>query len=519
MKKLPIDVSTFATIVNEDYIYVDKTECIYNLITNGRYYFLSRPRRFGKTLLVSTLKELFLGNTNLFSTFWIGASNYSWPKHPVIHLDFSTIPHLDEVELRASTNNVLNDIAHEYKLSITRDTPEETLRTLVRTLAEKNKVVILIDEYDKPILDHLHNIECAQAQRTVLRSFYDTIKGLDHYLRAVFITGVSKFAKTSLFSGINNLNDISEDQIAAQLLGYTQEEINTYFLEYIQDVAEQYDKAPQEINEEMKAWYNGYRFSEKDIRVYNPFSVLYYLKKKKRANYWFESGTPSFLVKLLEKDPTILHNIEHKVFSSSTLGGTFEVEKIPLITLLYQTGYLTIKDYDQEHNMYTLGYANEEVRLSISIILVSILTRSESSTIENSIFRLKSALTHNNIDAFCTELKILLAHIPYTLHISRESYYYSLLQLMLSLLDMNAQSEILTDKGRIDLTLETKTHLYIFELKFNTKAIAALQQIETKKYYQRYLTQKKGIILIGLSFNYNQDKLTLDCQTKHLNPL
>lgn len=271
-KYLPTDVSTFSTMIAGNYVYVDKTQWIYNLFTSGsRYYFLSRPRRFGKSLLVSTLKELFTGNKELFKNLWIYTSDYTWQYHPVIYIDFASIAHSNPQELLLNLSWTLDTIAKVYTINIQNaPSTQAKLYLLVKLLAEKygpNSVVILIDEYDKPLLDHLHNLETAEKQREVLRSFYDTLKGLDTYLRAIFITGVTKFSKTSIFSGINNLNDISLDQEAAQLLGYTQEEIKTYFSEYIEDIAKEEKKPIDNVIELMRQWYNGYRFSDQPLNV------------------------------------------------------------------------------------------------------------------------------------------------------------------------------------------------------------------------------------------------------------
>jgi hypothetical protein len=302
-KPLPIDVATFEVMISDGYLYIDKTKYIYDLYKGkGRYYFLSRPRRFGKSLLISTLKELFSGNKKLFDGLWISTSDWEWKQHPIIHLDFSKLAHETSVELKADLTRALERIGDAHNIDLSKaKTPSSKLQDLVEALAKKNKVAILIDEYDKPIIDHIANIPLAEKNRAILKSFYDVIKGLDEHLRAIFVTGVSKFSKTSIFSGINNLNDISQDPIAASLLGYTQDELEHYLTPYISAIAIGQKRTQQEILDEMKEWYNGYRFSEDLVRVYNPFSVLYYLAKKKRANYWFASGTPTFLMKLLKK--------------------------------------------------------------------------------------------------------------------------------------------------------------------------------------------------------------------------
>jgi Predicted AAA-ATPase/PD-(D/E)XK nuclease superfamily len=517
MKYLPTDVSTFSTMITGNYLYIDKTRYIYDLFKRGtRYYFLSRPRRFGKTLLISTLKELFLGNKSLFQELWISISDYDWQEYPIIDLDFSRIAHSTPEELKVSLTWGLMEIAKQYGIDISQaPTLTDKVIDLIQKLSQHNKVVILIDEYDKPILDHLHDIEMARTQREVLRSFYDVLKGLDQYLRVIFITGVTKFSKTSLFSGINNLNDISLKPGGAALLGYTSDEITTYLKDYIANFTFQKGISPEAIVQELRGWYNGYRFSEEEITVYNPFSVLYALNDQKFKNYWFESGTPSFLINLIKKQFISLEDIQETEVAESSLG-TFEIDNIPLITLLFQTGYLTITHYNKQNSKYTLGYPNFEVEESFKKYLVATLAQTTSIVVDKAASRLIEALNNNDIANFCTILQTLFAHIPYTLHIERESYYHSLFQLIMNLLSLEAQSEILTNRGRIDMTVTTKTHVYIFELKLNGTASEALQQIKEKRYYERYISQSRHIVLVGLTFNVTKEKLSLECSQEGL---
>ncbi len=321
---------------------------------------------------------MFLGNRALFRNLWIDTTDYTWKYHPVIHLDFATIAHATPEQLSINLAWTLDTIAMEYQID-TKQAPsaEAKLVMLITHLSKQygpNSVVILIDEYDKPLIDHLHALDIAHQQRDILRNFYDVLKGMDAYLRAIFITGVSKFDKTSIFSGINNLNDISLDKEAAQLLGYTHDEITTYFSDYIEIIAQEEAMPASHIIDEMRKWYNGYRFSEEDVKVYNPFSILYYLKKKKFINYWFESGTPFFLIKLLKKEFMFLENIQEDTLSRASLG-TFDIDHIPLVTLLFQTGYLTITDYDKTSDKFRLGYPNIEVEESFNKYLLAALTR------------------------------------------------------------------------------------------------------------------------------------------------
>jgi hypothetical protein len=320
-------------------------------------------------------------------------------------------------------------------------------------------VVILIDEYDKPILDHLDNTKRALAQRKVLKSFYDALKSLDASMRAVFITGVSKFSKTSIFSGLNNLEDISDDPEVATLLGYTESEIKDYFPEYKQQIARANNLSDNQLMLRIKDWYNGYQFSKEPVKVYNPFSLVRLFDKKEFKNYWFESGTPTFLVELLKKNPDELQHIEQKAFTTRALG-TFDIEDIHLATLLYQTGYLTIADYDEQYKMYKLTFPNQEVRESLSILEMGVLTYKKTEIVEADVYSIKQALDHKDLETFFIALRSLFAGIPHHIHLNNEAYYHSLFHVLVNALGVNTQSEIATSIGRIDLTLITQKYIY-----------------------------------------------------------
>jgi hypothetical protein len=502
IKYLPTDVSSFERLISDNYVYIDKTEHIYNLFSRGaRYYFLSRPRRFGKTLLISTLKELFLGNREVFKGLWIDSSDWQWEKHPVIHLDFSTIAHSTAQELQLGLLDELDSIAERHQINISEiRTASAKFKELVVQLAKKQKVVILIDEYDKPILDHLKDIEQAEAQRDTLKYFYDVLKGLDPYLRAIFITGVTKFAKTSLFSGLNNLNDLTIKPEAATLLGYTQKEIAEYFADCIVTLAHQRQTTSEIILHDMKTWYNGYQFSEEPIKVYNPFSVLYCLKDKVFANYWYESGTPTFLIPLIRSQYESLEGLDARTIRADTLG-KFNLDHIPLVPLLFQAGYLTIAAYDPEFKTFTLDYPNFEVEDSFKRFLVGSLAHASAEHMDTALPGIIKALKKQDLAEFCKVLQALFAHIPYTLRIDREAYYHSLFQFLMSLLALEAHSEVITNQGRIDTVIAIAGLLYIFELKINKPTSEAFEQIEERKYYERYSLHHKNIILIGLVFN------------------
>jgi len=500
MKKLPIGIQTFSKLIEQNLVYVDKTKDIYDLITEQSYYFLSRPRRFGKSLLISTLKEIFSGNKKLFEHLWIGSSDYDWQEYPVIHLDFSLIGHRTPEHLDITLANTLTKVAKQYNIaSALGSTPSEQFQSLIEQLSKINKVVLLIDEYDKPILDHIKDIQLAEQVRDRLKEFYDALKGMDEHIHKIFVTGVTKFAKTSIFSGINNLDDLTILPQAADLLGYTLEEIKIYFAEHLKHVAQQNNTSVDHELKSMQKWYNGYRFSDAEIKVYNPFSVLHYLSKAKLRNYWFESGTPTFLIHYINTQYEELPRVSSQELTPDDLG-TFALDDIPLVPLLFQAGYLTIVDYNGVDDSFRLGFPNYELELSFKKFLVATLSHTRSVKINTLSKQLLASLEHKDIEKFCTVLKTLFAHIPSILHIQQESYYHSLFQFLLSLLSLESQSEVLTNKGRVDSVIITEQFVYIFELKLNVDSKKAVEQILDKKYYERFMGLGKHIILVGLSF-------------------
>ena len=507
-------------MIKQGYLYIDKTEHIARLFKGGsRHFFLSRPRRFGKSLLISTLKSLFKGEKELFKDLWIGKhGNFDWKEHPIISFDFSLREYATPDELRQGFIWMLDEHAKEYNVDISRAySPKTKLELLVKELAKKNSVVFLIDEYDKPILDHLHNPEKANAHREVLKSFYDGFKGLDEYLRCIFITGVSKFSKTSIFSGLNNLDEISYDPIAADLVGYTEQEVIKYYAPYLEECANNHSKTCDEILEKVRHWYNGYQFSEKPIKIYNPYSITRFFQKQSFKNYWFASGTPTFLIEQIKEHPYNLQDIETKVFSINTLG-TFLIDNVPMETLFFQAGYLTIKEYNSKFDVYHLGFPNEEVRQSLAVLQFGVLTETEESKVPNLLFQLQTSLEEKDLATFMQIIRTLFAKIPYNLHIEKEAYYHSLLQLLCTILGANNHAEFKTSKGRIDLVIETDNYLYILEFKLNESTKKAVKQILDKKYYEPFLTLNKKIIPVGISFFYKDKELNVDWIESSITP-
>ncbi len=511
LKKLPIGISDLRSIKAKDYLYVDKTKAVHRLITSGECYFLSRPRRFGKSLLIDTLKELFLGNKELFNDLWIGQENrHDWQPHPVIHIDFSTMDSTSSERLESGLCRALDKIAEENGIDLSVATfPATKIMALVPALAQKGSVIILIDEYDAPILNNIIKPELASANREILRTFYTCIKGLGPYLHFTFIAGVSKFAKTSIFSGMNNLNDISLEPIAATLCGYTQQELEEYFSPYIELFRQNADISMAQALEGVRHWYNGYRFSVEPIKVYNPFSILHFAEKKRFSNYWFATGSPRFLIDLVKNNIDEFNAIDHVMVRESSFS-TFDIETLPLTTVLYQTGYLTIEEYRDADQTYRLTFPNEEVRKSLTECLVEDFLRAMHQPLSSALVTLRKALNHQDVNTFCQALQSLFSGIAYQLHIRRELYYHSLFQMAGTLLGATIQSEVVTSTGRIDVLWQTKETIYIFELKLDESAKVAMAQIKEKRYAEPYLYAGKAIYLIGLSFDFDEKLLTYE---------
>jgi hypothetical protein len=509
MKKLPIGVQSFSKLMQEKYIYVDKTQLIHQIISRGAYYFLARPRRFGKSLLVSTLEQIFAGNRELFEELAINSLPYGWKKYPVIKISFSDIPYSTAKELERGLKLYLLNIARHYKIEVSeRISPGEMLRDIVIKLAKKSKVVILVDEYDYPILQHIHKPSVAEKMRDALKAFYSVIKGLDEHIQFAFFTGVSKFSQTSIFSGLNNLNDISLDEEYNTLLGYTHDEITTSFEDYLENAA-QYNKCSvKTLLTSITQWYDGYKFTDDPaaIKLYNPFSVLLFLSKKKFANYWFATGTPTFLINLIKTVDYPVQDFERIEIAEDDLGA-FDVDSLPLETILFQTGYLTISERDFESGNYILTYPNRETTTSLISHIFAAMTHKTKAYLSSTIVALNKSLDGLDFGRLHEVLTRFYAAVPYTIKIDQEKYYQTVFYLVLKMIDADIIVEEATNIGRIDAVIQTKKHIFVIEMKINDLASNALKQIKQKKYYQKYQQQKKEIILVGISFDTKQGNI------------
>jgi hypothetical protein len=504
MKNLPLSVQTFSKFGKGNYLYVDKTKSIYELISGGgEYFFLSRPRRFGKSLLISTLAEIFSGNKELFQGLWI-YDKIEWTQFPVVHIDFSKIDYETPEKLKESIKQFLDKVAKNYGLKLDKERSyKESFVDLIERLSVKGMVVVLIDEYDKPIIEYIEadEIETAKKIRKILKNFYGVIKGSDAFLRFVFITGVSKFSKVSVFSDLNNLIDITLSENFSTLLGYTETELQHYFSPYIEQMAEKRGMSKSYLTETIREWYNGYSWDGKNF-VYNPFSILNLFHTNSFGNFWFSTGTPTFLIQLIKSQQIELMEFENLAVTTFTFD-SYDIENMDIAALLFQTGYLTVKKItiEDEEKTYELSYPNHEVRNSFLTYLLGEYTQKKSGVNTRLLKRIGKAVEADDMDRFVRELKSLFASIPYHIFIGdREAYYHSIIYLLLSLNGAAVKAEDPTNIGRIDAVLETGNIIYIMEFKIGSEQ-EALEQIKEMKYYEKYLNKGKEIVLMGIGFD------------------
>ncbi|MFP4259192.1 MAG: AAA family ATPase [Desulfovermiculus sp.] len=498
-KKLPIGIQTFEKLIKGNYYYVDKTPFARDLAQSGEYYFLSRPRRFGKSLFLSTIKAAYQGKKELFQGLYL-EENWGWDTiHPVVHISFGSGVVRNVQELQTTFDEILYDHSRQYDIVYAKQSLKGRFAELVHSLYEQygQRVVILVDEYDKPILDNIEDTNTAVAVREELKNYYSVIKDSDPYIEFVFITGVSKFSKVSLFSGLNNLKDITIDKRYSALCGYTQQELEAVFADRLQGVS----------LEDVNLWYNGYNWLGQE--VYNPFDILLYLDSKEFSNYWFETGTPSFLIKLLTSGQYSIPQIEN-LTAGEEIVGSFDVEYITAETLLFQTGYLTFADFEQigSFRRYTLTYPNMEVKSSLTNSILSTLAQDRLAKTKNQ-SNLIDALLANDLDAMKDIFQAFFASIPHDWYrrnqlAGYEGYYASIVYCYFAALGLDVHPEEPTSTGRIDLVIRFEGRVYIIEFKVVelTDAGKALEQIKAKGYADKFAGQE--IYLIGVEFSSEQ---------------
>ncbi|MCB9093250.1 MAG: AAA family ATPase [Halobacteriovoraceae bacterium] len=509
MKKLPIGIQSIKKILSDnEYVYIDKTGFIKKLIDEGAsHYFLSRPRRFGKSLFLNTLEEVFNGNKELFRECEIYKSDYEWKEHPVIYLDFAQIDNETPEQFERDLKEKLQEISEDHKISIKGPSIKSYLRKMIAGLAKNNPVVVLVDEYDQPIINNLSNLKVAEKNRDILKKFFESLKSLDRYLKFTFTTGVSKFSQVSLFSGYNNLKDITMNPKYAGMMGYTEEELKHGFKDYIHSIAKKRSSqgilvSECDVLDEVRTWYNGYRFSKGKTCVYNPFSTLNFMGEKEAQSYWYSTGTPSFLINEIKKHPQSVIPLSGTSALKSALSDISKVDHIKLSALMFQTGYLTIRGYNAEENSYQLDFPNREVKEAFFNSLIQEFTEIDPLDVSRAAKEVKSDLENLDLDCFISKMNVHFAKMPY--HIfskAKEGFYQAVFFTFLEKSGIKTSSEISTNIGRIDLMTETDQLICIFELKLDQTADIALTQAETKKYRERFAQSEKQTLVVGVNFS------------------
>ncbi len=511
MKKLPLGIQTFSEIITGKYLYVDKTREIFSLINSGKYFFLSRPRRFGKSLLVSTLKEIFLGKRDLFSGLFI-YDKLDWLEYPVIHIDFSVIAHGDSRILQIALAEFFEETALTHGVSITKTALSDQFNNLIKALHKKyqQKVVVLVDEYDKPILDVIGETEKAKRNRNILRDIFSILKGSDQHLQFVFITGVSKFSKVSIFSGLNNLKDITLSPDYSNILGLTDDDLKRSFKDRLPGLAQIEELSGNQLLEKIKYWYNGYSWDGVN-RVYNPTSILNLFFDNRFSNYWFATGTPTFLVKLIKEKKMDIASIENKLVGEYTFEN-FDVDNIEIYSLLFQSGYLTVSGITKKRGViqYLLKTPNFEVKESLLNYLLASFSGMETAEIQPIYLEMLDHLEDKTIDRFLSILTSLFAGIPYNLHIKDEKYYHSLCYMILTLMGAKVDLEVLSDKGRVDAVLTFDEMIYVIEFKMGS-AREAMKQIRERRYHEKFINLGKEVFLLGVG-GFREKKLEYELE-------
>ena len=516
-QKLPIGIQSFEKVIKEKYIYVDKTRYIVQLL-KGQVYFLSRPRRFGKSLFLSTLAAYFRGQKELFKGLYLERAEEelaqqegreTWQEYPVLYIDLNARNYKNEKALLDRLDLILREWEVQYNLEKISDAPEERFSYIIRQVAAKQgrQVVVLVDEYDKPLYESLEEKELHETFRSILKEFYAVIKSLDVYIRFVFLTGITKFGKVSVFSGLNNLKDISMREDFSAICGITAQELKANLTSYVESLAAKQKLQMSEALAVLKKQYDGYLFGAGGENVYNPFSLLNALDARVLGKYWFTTGTPTFLVNYLKKAHYFVPNLEGKVRLSETRFDGFSANALDPLPILYQTGYLTIKGYDNETDSYRLGFPNNEVRFGFFENLLAGYAPSYLS-LGFSVNDFLDAVRAGDVDAFMTIVRSLLASIPYDTAPKedielRERDYQIAVYLVFALMGLFTQTEVQNSTGRADCVVITPKFVYVFEFKLWSSGSAqeALQQIIDKGYATKYESLGKELILVGASFD------------------
>ena len=511
-RKLPVGIQDFEDLRTNGYLYVDKTAYIYRMVTTGKPYFLCRPRRFGKSLLVSTLKAYFLGKKELFEGLAIKGLEKEWLEYPVFHLDMNVESYLNLGSVYSALDTNLRELEEKWGKDESEDSPAARFRGLIRRAYEQTgrKVVVLIDEYDKPLLGINDDMDVDNEIRKLLKGFYGILKSADAYLRFVFLTGITKFSKVSVFSDLNHLADISLDKRYAGICGISETELKNCFEPEINALADELYKSYSVTLNELKKRYDGYHFSENTEGMYNPFSLFRTFDTGKLSYYWFETGTPTFLVRKLKNMDFDVRSLENDIKISSLSINQYRVDSDDMIPLLYQTGYLTIKEYDNSLNEYSLGFPNDEVKYGFLNELLFVYMPKTNNLSEFYVGHFIRDLRAGNIESFMTRMRAYFAGIPYELNNKTEKHYQTVFYLFVTLMGQFIDAEPRFAAGRADAVVYTADAVYVFEFKLagNGTAEDALKQIDDKGYLIPFTAGNKKLVKIGAEFSAEERTLS-----------
>ncbi|MDR0894727.1 MAG: ATP-binding protein [Prevotellaceae bacterium] len=503
IRKLPIGIQSFEVLRTNNLVYVDKTALIYELVSTSIPYFLSRPRRFGKSLLISTFEAYFKGRKDLFEGLAIEKLETKWETYPVLRLDLSG----EDYNSMKTLNSTLSLQLSSWEKQWGKDEEEKTLSQRFKGVISRaceqtgKRVVVLVDEYDKPLLDNILDDKLSKSIRNTLKAFYGALKGTGDYLRFIFLTGVTKFSQISVFSDLNQLTDISLVRDYATLCGITQEELVANFTPELTRMAEENAMSFDEAVAEMTQRYDGYHFAPHAPGMFNPFSVLNALAYRTFGDYWFQTGTPTFLVDLLTESDYDLRLLVDGTHMAASGFAEYRAEKSNPIPLIYQSGYLTIHDYDKQYRLYTLGFPNDEVRYGFMSFLAPYYTKVDVGATEAHIVNFAKELKAGDVKSFLERMKVFFAGIPYELSDDTERHYQAIFYVVLTLIGAFVQTEVRSARGRADAVVKTDKYIYVFEFKLNDTAETALRQIDSKEYLLPYTLDGRKLVKVGVSFD------------------
>ncbi len=507
MKEIPIGIQSFSSLIKGGFVYIDKTDMIYRLANRKACYFLSRPRRFGKSLTLSTLKAYFDGQKDLFAGLKIEKLETKWEKYPVLHFDFNTSTYISVKDVQTRISYMLSQYEKVYGKDETAETNADRFESLVKAAALQTgkEVVVLVDEYDKPLINNISDENLKDEIRAVLKPFYGVLKTCDDYIKMAFITGVTKFSKVSLFSDVNNLTDISQERDFSMLCGITEQEIHEQLDEYVQDMATANGISKEDCYKELKRWYEGYHFSEDMIDIYNPFGLMKAFAIKKFKEHWFESGTPTFLVKEIKKYNMNLGDLDNVRRTEQQLAKIDNFNNDP-VPLLYQSGYLTIKGFDPILKRYTLSMPNKEIGEAFPKFILNFnFPKTDGGDFD--ITNFIEDVLNGDIDGFMKRFCALLADSSYEIVGEAEKYFQNVFYLIFKLLGFYTEVERRTSDGRMDAVVKTPLYIYVFEFKVDKPAQEALDQINSKEYSIPFSVDGRRLYKIGVSFSSETRKV------------